>query len=80
MFFSHTLFDRSTAAESSSKKIAVIRKLIKARYDDLGSLSFHEGSVLVLFVTLVLGWLFREPGFMDGWTSWFKMAFGEENM
>ena len=44
-------------------------KLVKQEYKNLGSMSFAEVSVLVLFVLLVLLWVTREPGFMPGWGS-----------
>ncbi|XP_062328865.1 solute carrier family 13 member 2-like [Osmerus eperlanus] len=47
----------------------VAMKLVKKEYKKLGSMSFAEVSVLVLFVLLVLLWLTREPGFMPGWGS-----------
>ncbi|XP_046891975.1 solute carrier family 13 member 2-like [Hypomesus transpacificus] len=44
-------------------------KLVKDESKKLGSMSFAEVSVLVLFVLLVLLWVTREPGFMPGWGS-----------
>ncbi|OQR66366.1 hypothetical protein BIW11_04993 [Tropilaelaps mercedesae] len=40
---------------------------VRAKYAQLGSMSFHEGSVAFLFSTLLILWLFREPGFVAGW-------------
>ncbi|XP_046892120.1 solute carrier family 13 member 2-like [Hypomesus transpacificus] len=44
-------------------------QVMKDEYKKLGSMSFAEVSVLVLFVLLVLLWFTREPGFMPGWGS-----------
>jgi sodium-dependent dicarboxylate transporter 2/3/5 len=35
--------------------------------DELGPWSFAEVSVLVIFLSLILIWFFRSPGFMTGW-------------
>lgn len=43
--------------------------MIKNEYKKLGSVSFTEGCILVLFVLLVLLWFTREPGFMPGWAT-----------
>lgn len=44
-------------------------QVMKDEYKKLGKISFAEGSVLVLFVLLVLLWFTREPGFMPGWAT-----------
>ncbi|XP_023700902.1 solute carrier family 13 member 2-like [Paramormyrops kingsleyae] len=44
-------------------------QVMKNEYKKLGSISFAEGSVLVIFVILVLLWFTREPGFMPGWAT-----------
>uniref|UniRef100_A0A6A7FWD7 Solute carrier family 13 member 5-like n=2 Tax=Hirondellea gigas TaxID=1518452 RepID=A0A6A7FWD7_9CRUS len=46
-----------------------IRKIVQKSYDDLGKLTFHELVVLVLFLVLVFLWVFRQPGFMNGWVD-----------
>uniref|UniRef100_A0A4W5NJT4 Solute carrier family 13 member 2 n=1 Tax=Hucho hucho TaxID=62062 RepID=A0A4W5NJT4_9TELE len=43
--------------------------VIKNEYKKLGSVSFAEGCIMVLFVLLVLLWFTREPGFMPGWAT-----------
>lgn len=43
--------------------------LIRHHWDRLGPVSFHEGAVLFLFVSLVALWFFREPEFMTGWAD-----------
>ncbi|CAL8351168.1 unnamed protein product [Lota lota] len=42
-------------------------QVMKEEYKKLGSMSFAEGSVLVIFVLMVILWFTREPGFMPGW-------------
>ncbi|XP_062873526.1 solute carrier family 13 member 2-like [Trichomycterus rosablanca] len=46
-----------------------VHESIKLKYRKLGSMSFAECCVLVLFILLVLLWFTREPGFMPGWAS-----------
>ncbi|KAG8183897.1 hypothetical protein JTE90_002465 [Oedothorax gibbosus] len=46
-----------------------IRRVISSRYEELGSITFHEGAVFFLFVVLVFLWIFREPKFMPGWAA-----------
>ena len=48
-----------------------VRRLLRARYEDLGSLTRHEKTVLVMFLVLVLLWMFRSPGFAPGWETLF---------
>ncbi|XP_063813465.1 solute carrier family 13 member 2-like [Pseudophryne corroboree] len=44
-------------------------KVISTEHKKLGSMSFAEICVLVLFVLLVILWFSREPGFMPGWAT-----------
>ncbi|XP_055004715.1 solute carrier family 13 member 2 isoform X2 [Boleophthalmus pectinirostris] len=43
--------------------------VMKEEYRKLGSMSFAEIMVLVIFVLLVLLWFTREPGFIPGWAT-----------
>ncbi|GFQ73887.1 hypothetical protein TNCT_193461 [Trichonephila clavata] len=52
--------------EESKKRI---RRVIASRYEELGTITFHESAVLCLFVILVLLWIFREPKFIRGWAE-----------
>ncbi|XP_055935979.1 Na(+)/citrate cotransporter-like [Argiope bruennichi] len=45
--------------------------IISKRYKRLGSISFHEASVMVLFGLLILLWIFRDPEFIPGWATVF---------
>lgn len=49
--------------------------IIRSEYQALGRMKFSEVAVLALFITLVVLWFTREPGFMPGWAS---AAFGQE--
>ncbi|KAG5284787.1 hypothetical protein AALO_G00030500 [Alosa alosa] len=44
-------------------------QVMRDEYKKLGRISFAEGSVLVIFILLVVLWFTREPGFMPGWAS-----------
>ncbi|XP_076634692.1 protein I'm not dead yet-like isoform X2 [Colletes latitarsis] len=48
----------------------VAETVIKKRYMELGPITWHESCVGVLFVTVVLLWFFRNPGFVRGWPSY----------
>lgn len=62
-------FRREKTSKSASEKENAIKKLISQKYDELGPMSFHELSVLLLFIILVILWMFRAPEFIDGWAS-----------
>ena len=48
-----------------------VRKLLESRYSELGLMTRHEKTVLVMFLTLVLLWTSRSPGFAPGWEIFF---------
>ncbi len=48
-----------------------VREALGKHYENLGSMKFHETAVLLLFITLVLLWFFREPEFIVGWGDLF---------
>ncbi|XP_010216747.1 PREDICTED: solute carrier family 13 member 2 [Tinamus guttatus] len=43
--------------------------IIKDEHKKLGSMTFAEIIILVLFIILVLLWFTRDPGFMPGWAT-----------
>lgn len=49
----------------------IVRQVILEKYKELGSVSWHELWVGILFVCVVLLWFFRSPGFMSGWPTIF---------
>ncbi|KAM9450907.1 solute carrier family 13 member 2 isoform 2-T2 [Clarias gariepinus] len=44
-------------------------RVIKEEYRKLGRMKFAEAAVLTVFVSLVVLWFSRDPGFMPGWAS-----------
>ncbi|KAK0140043.1 Solute carrier family 13 member 5 [Merluccius polli] len=48
---------------------SAVYHMVKDQYKKLGSMGFAEGTVLVIFVLLVVLWFTREPGFMPGWAK-----------
>lgn len=57
--------DRMLSAENQNN----VQKMLESKYKSLGSMSFHEVAVAILFFIAVMLWLFREPKFMPGWAS-----------
>ncbi|EEC09980.1 Na+/dicarboxylate, Na+/tricarboxylate and phosphate transporter, putative, partial [Ixodes scapularis] len=47
------------------------KKVINKKYDELGPITFHEFAVLVMLASLVLLWMFRDPHFARGWSTFF---------
>ncbi|XP_053337721.1 Na(+)/citrate cotransporter-like isoform X1 [Clarias gariepinus] len=54
-----------------------VYQVMRQEFKKLGSMSFAESSVLVLFILLVLLWFTRDPGFIPGWAS---LLFKQEKM
>ncbi|XP_037543673.1 solute carrier family 13 member 5-like isoform X1 [Nematolebias whitei] len=52
-----------------SQKENAAYEMIRREYHQMGSMSYGEGSVLALFVLLVVLWFTRDPRFMDGWAT-----------
>lgn len=55
-----------TGGPEATKKV---KQVIQNKYEELGPMTFHEGSVLTLFIILVLLWFFRSPQFITGWAD-----------
>ena len=51
------------------EKESQIAKLIDDRYQQLGPFTYQEITVTTFFVTLILLWFFRLPGFIPGWAE-----------
>ncbi|KAJ3589880.1 hypothetical protein NHX12_010721 [Muraenolepis orangiensis] len=58
-------FGCGMSSERDKEAYAVMRR----EYQKLGRMGFAEGAVLAVFITLVLLWFTREPGFMKGWAT-----------
>lgn len=63
-------------AESSEKERAAYN-VIREEYRKLGSISFAESMVLLLFSLLVILWFSRDPGFVKGWAT---VLFNKDNI
>eukprot|EP00092_Neocalanus_flemingeri_P012001 GFUD01012938.1.p1 GENE.GFUD01012938.1~~GFUD01012938.1.p1 ORF type:complete len:728 (-),score=120.32 GFUD01012938.1:128-2311(-) len=48
-------------------------KVIKEKYESLGTMNLHEAQVLVLFIILICLWFFKTPIFMPGWGDAFNV-------
>ncbi|XP_048023091.1 solute carrier family 13 member 2 [Megalobrama amblycephala] len=62
-------FKKSFGCGSKNEGDKDAYRVMKNEYKKLGSMSFAEGAVLVIFVILVILWFTREPGFMPGWAT-----------
>lgn len=60
------------AIEIEKRNEKNISKLLKQKYADLGSMTFHEKGVFFLFVIVVLLWFFRDPKFIKGWGEYIE--------
>ncbi|XP_047097909.1 protein I'm not dead yet-like isoform X1 [Schistocerca piceifrons] len=60
---------KSGSAVKTAEQRKAVKLVIKKSYQDLGPMTFHEGSVLFFFIVIVLLWFFREPEFMPGWAA-----------
>ncbi|EFX74310.1 hypothetical protein DAPPUDRAFT_307380 [Daphnia pulex] len=65
-------FRRETTDENS--KTAVIQRLIRKKYEELGPMTFHELATLILFTLCVLLWFFRDPQFIHGWSNYLPIS------
>jgi sodium-dependent dicarboxylate transporter 2/3/5 len=52
-----------------------LKKVFRDEYDKLGPISFAEISVSILFITLIILWFARDPGFAPGYSSLFKEGY-----
>ena len=63
-------FSKASSIEEGSK--ANVIKMLQAKYEELGSFSFHEFVVSILFCIVVCLWFFLNPDFMVGWARALK--------
>lgn len=55
--------------KSNEEEAKIVREVISVKYEELGPMTFHEGSVLILFIIVVILWFFRKPEFIPGWAE-----------
>ena len=72
-----TIYIRSCSCSGEDDN-SHLKIFLKAKYDELGSMTFKEYAVLFYFLLLVVIWFFAEPGFMTGWSDSFKLPDGDE--
>uniref|UniRef100_A0A915E0T1 Solute carrier family 13 member 2 n=1 Tax=Ditylenchus dipsaci TaxID=166011 RepID=A0A915E0T1_9BILA len=54
-----------------------VHHLLQKKYENLGPISYSEGSVMVCFILQVFIWVTRHPGFVPGWGDLFLPGFRE---
>uniref|UniRef100_T1K3L9 Citrate transporter-like domain-containing protein n=1 Tax=Tetranychus urticae TaxID=32264 RepID=T1K3L9_TETUR len=54
--------------DENKERDKVIRSMIQKKNELMGDVTFHEWSVLILFVSMILLWFFRNPSFTRGWS------------
>ncbi|CAK9803413.1 Protein I'm not dead yet [Anthophora quadrimaculata] len=59
---------RAVDIGAQGEKVAAA--VIEKKYKELGPITWHESGVGILFVTVVLLWFFRSPGFARGWPTY----------
>ncbi|XP_067138137.1 solute carrier family 13 member 2-like [Centruroides vittatus] len=55
--------------KENEEEKSVIEKVIKNKYQELGTISNHEVTILIIYILLILTWFFRDPRFIDGWIT-----------
>ena len=53
------------------KSNSQVKEVLRHHLDELGSMTYEEKSVSVVFFVLIMLWFFRAPGFIDGWGKLF---------
>uniref|UniRef100_A0A8C9S098 Solute carrier family 13 member 2 n=1 Tax=Scleropages formosus TaxID=113540 RepID=A0A8C9S098_SCLFO len=60
---------KSFGCGSSNEGDKEAYQVMKNEYKKLGDISFAEGTVLGIFILLVVLWFTRDPGFIPGWAT-----------
>ena len=66
-FLGITSFWRRKKDDGDAKRREALRRMVREKYDELGSFSYAEVNVLAAFAVLIVLWFFRSPGFIEGW-------------
>ncbi|XP_026271750.2 protein I'm not dead yet isoform X1 [Frankliniella occidentalis] len=65
------LFRKSSGIQKQTKEqLKAVEEVIATKYRELGVMTFHEGSVMFLFLSVVVLWFFRAPEFIPGWAEY----------
>ncbi|XP_059145263.1 Na(+)/citrate cotransporter-like [Physella acuta] len=59
------------APEANKKKLEKVNAMIRDEYNNLGPITYAQGTVLVTFMLLVVAWITRDLGGAGGWADWF---------
>ena len=62
--------EEAQAVDIGEEGERVAANVIDSRYKELGPITWHESSVGILFITIVLLWFFRKPDFIRGWPTY----------
>ncbi|UYV80339.1 SLC13A5 [Cordylochernes scorpioides] len=46
-----------------------IHRIVRKKYEELGSITFPEATVIFLYLLLIILWFLRDPKFMGGWAQ-----------
>ncbi|XP_067120799.1 Na(+)/citrate cotransporter-like [Centruroides vittatus] len=57
---------RFKSNKEEERRLSIV---LKKKYEELGSISFHECAVLFIFASLLITWFFKNPKFIEGWSS-----------
>ncbi|KAI1283747.1 Solute carrier family 13 member 5 [Halotydeus destructor] len=66
-----SLYCRTVPGANQKKEAEAAKLAIESKYAELGNVTFHEASTLVLLISLVFLWMLRFPSFMTGWAELF---------
>lgn len=62
---------------STKERERALRNFLEGHYRALGPVSRREAVVVISFIALVMLWVFRDPGFVPGWATLFRMSDGK---